>query len=216
MGGLLFLLLGFVLAATARGEIIDRVAVTVDNLVITESDIVREIRLAAFLDRIKPDFSGGVKRKTAERLIERALMDREMQLSRYPLPSDKEVDPLHARLRAGRFADEAAYRQALAQGGIQEADLRAFLLAQLTVLRFIEFRFKPSVQASETEIQQDYQSRFLPQSRARGVSPDPPLEAVRSEIEKLLVEEKTDRVLDSWMKDTRSRTRIVLQEKVFQ
>ena len=52
-----------VLAITARGEIIDRIAVSVGNRVIAESDLNREIRVAAFLDGVKPDFSpAGIRR----------------------------------------------------------------------------------------------------------------------------------------------------------
>ena len=42
-------------AALAQAVIIDRVAVSVGNRVITESDIVREIRVTAFLNGAEPD-----------------------------------------------------------------------------------------------------------------------------------------------------------------
>lgn len=46
------------MAATARGAIIlDRIAVIVGNRVIKTSDIDRDIRLTAFLNRAKAEFS---------------------------------------------------------------------------------------------------------------------------------------------------------------
>src|SRR5262245_9914320 len=58
------------LSVTCQAEIIDRIAVVVGNGVITESQIIREIRLAAFLDGKPLDFSAESKRKTADRLVE--------------------------------------------------------------------------------------------------------------------------------------------------
>src|SRR5262249_49424474 len=68
-------LLGGVLVLCAgRAEIIDRVAVVVGNRVITESEILREVRLTAFLNGAPLDFSAASKRKTAERLVEQRLI----------------------------------------------------------------------------------------------------------------------------------------------
>src|SRR6476660_4088835 len=62
----LFLFLASVLC---RAEIIDRIAVVVGNRVITESEILREIRLTALLNDEPLDFSAVSKRKTADRLV---------------------------------------------------------------------------------------------------------------------------------------------------
>ena len=204
------------ISAAARAEIIDRVAVTLDNRVITQSDILRQIRLAAFLEDKPPETNAAAHRAAAQRLVDRALMDREMQVSRFPLPSPQDADALFAQVRQGHFPNDAAFRQALLRYRIQESELRAFLLAQLTMLRFIDFRFRPSVQVQEAEILDYYQKRFLPRSRAQRVAPDPTLESARDAIEKILTDETVDRVLDSWMKDARARTRIVYHEKAFQ
>jgi hypothetical protein len=204
------------LCAAASAEIIDRVAVTLDNRVITESDILRQIRLSAFLDDKPPDTSAPARRAAALRLIDRALMDREMELSRYLLPTPKDAESLFAQVHQDRFPDDAAFRQALSRYRIQESELRAFLLAQLTILRFIDFRFRPSVQIRETEIQGYYREQFLPRSRARHITPDPTIESVHDSIEKILTDQAVDSVLDNWMKETRARMRIVYHEKAFQ
>src|ERR1017187_6822016 len=74
----------------ARAEIIDRIAVSVGNRVIAESDLHREIRVAAFLDGVQPDFSPAGRRATAERMVEQVLIRRELEISRYPIPSAAE------------------------------------------------------------------------------------------------------------------------------
>ena len=77
-------------ALAGRAEIIDRIAVSVGNRVITESDLDREIRVTAFLNDQKPDFSPENKRRTAERLVDQRLMRTELDMSRYLLPSTEE------------------------------------------------------------------------------------------------------------------------------
>src|ERR1035441_10121619 len=81
-----------VLAIAAPAEIIDRIAVSVGNRVITESDLHREIRGAAFLDGVKPDFSPAGQLATAQRMVEQVLIRRELEISRYPVPSAAEGD----------------------------------------------------------------------------------------------------------------------------
>src|SRR5271157_6637304 len=74
-------------AAVARAEIIDRIAVSVGNRVITETDLDREIRITALLNNEKPDFSPAKKRAAAERMVDQTLVRSEMEASRYLSPS---------------------------------------------------------------------------------------------------------------------------------
>ena len=53
---------------------------------ITQSQVDDEIRVTAFLNREKVDLSAAARKQAASRLIEQALIKREMDLSRYPLP----------------------------------------------------------------------------------------------------------------------------------
>ncbi len=58
--------------------IVDRSAITAGNKVITDSDIVRRIRLAAFQNGVAPDLSLASRREAAQRLIDVKLVEREM------------------------------------------------------------------------------------------------------------------------------------------
>src|SRR5436309_13062632 len=79
------------LLCAGRAEIIDRVAVVVGNRVITESEILREIRLTAFLNGAALDFSAASRRRTAERLVEQRLIRNEIESSRFPEPAPDAV-----------------------------------------------------------------------------------------------------------------------------
>jgi len=54
----------------APAEVLDRIAVTVAKHVISEGDVLLELRIAAFLDQKPVDASGDQKRKAADRLID--------------------------------------------------------------------------------------------------------------------------------------------------
>jgi len=82
-------LLVAVAAWQASAEIIDRIAITVGSQVITVSQIDEEIRITAFLNREKLDITADAKKQAATRLIEQALVKREMDLSHYPLRSER-------------------------------------------------------------------------------------------------------------------------------
>jgi hypothetical protein len=73
-------LLSFVFLLTgAHAEVIDRIAVTLDNQVITQSEILLEIRLTAFLNGDSLDFSTESRKKAADRLVEQKLIRKEME-----------------------------------------------------------------------------------------------------------------------------------------
>src|SRR5438874_7653368 len=109
-------------AHMASAEIIDRIAVVVGNSVITESQLLREIRLTDFLNAQPLNFSREVKTKTADRLVEQTLMRKEIELSRYPPPDPAQVDRIIADLKKDRFPNQEQYRKALKEYGISDDD----------------------------------------------------------------------------------------------
>jgi len=54
----------------ASAVIIDRIAATVENRIVKESDIKRDIRVTSFLNSENPDFSVASQRKALNRLID--------------------------------------------------------------------------------------------------------------------------------------------------
>jgi len=194
-----------VLCASARNsEVIDRIAVTVDTQVITQSRVEEEIRLAAFLNGEKPDLGGESRRRAATRLVERLLLEREMELTRYPAPPPEEAERLLEQLPQSR-SPEAQLRQALAAAQITEETLRQYLLRQAAVLRFIEVRFRPEAQVSEAEIENCSQKRKPPTSA----------EEARVQCEEALLAAAADKAVDRWLRDARERSRIVYREEAF-
>jgi hypothetical protein len=200
----------------AGGTIIDRIAVSVGNQVITTSDIDREIRASAFLQGAAPDFSAAGRRATADRMVEQKLIRRELETSRYPVPQPSEIDPVLAELIQKQFHDEAAYRAALHAYGITEQDVRDELLWQRTLLLFVDDRFRPAVQVTDQEIRDYFDKVVAPAAKAAHPDETATLEAYRDQIVRTLTGQRADEEMDRWLKEARSRTEIVYHPEAFE
>ena len=92
----LFLLAFALTFAAAAQNVIDRVAVVVGTQVITESEVILEARLTAFLNEQPLDLGAGPRRAAAERLVDQQLIRNEMQIGGYPMPPETEGDAVAA------------------------------------------------------------------------------------------------------------------------
>ncbi|MDP8989355.1 MAG: hypothetical protein M3N41_04650 [Acidobacteriota bacterium] len=191
-------------ALCARAETLDRIAVTVGRHVISEHDIFEDMRISAFIDGKAPVFSAELKRKAAERLVDQYLVLEDATATRVPPPPAADVAGLLTPIKA-RYVTDQAYRAALAQAQISEAELAEQLLAGLRMLRYTDLRFRPEVQLSDETLRAYYNKVKPPQS----------FEASRGDIEKLLTDQQTMQALDLWLDMSRGETVIVYHEGAF-
>jgi hypothetical protein len=208
---LFFLLLGFWILPA---EIIDRIAISVGNQVITESQIDEEIRLTAFLNQEKLDLDKSERKKAAGRLIEQTLVRREMELSRYPMPALSDAAHSLEALKT-RFKTQAEYEQALNAYGIDEEGLKRRLWWQETFLRFVDYRFRPGIQIPDADVRSYYQEQ-LNKWKQEGLEPVPKLEDVRASIEQTLTEQRIDQAMDRWLADTRTQVAIRFRDEALE
>ena len=195
-------------------EIIDRIAISVGNQIITESQIDEEIRLTAFLNQEKLDLDIAERKKAAGRLIEQTLVRREMEFSHYPLPPLSDAARSLETLKT-RYKTEAEYQQELDAYGITEEGLKRRLWWQATFLRFIDYRFRPGIQIPDADVQASYQQQ-LDKWKQDGIQPLPSLEDVRASIEQNLTEQRIDQELDRWLADTRTQVAIRFHDEALQ
>jgi hypothetical protein len=195
-------------------EVIDRIAVTVGNRVITESMVISEIRLAAFQDGKEPDFSPAAKRAAAERLVDRMLLIQEMDDSRYPEPAMADILEQIAGFRKQQFPSEEAFRTELARRFLDETELRQYFQLQHRILQFIEVRFRTGVQVSSEEIAAYFDTQVKPQFVKEG-RPAPSLEDVSEKIEEVLTSKRVDAATEEWLKQSRALARIRFRTEVF-
>jgi hypothetical protein len=203
------------LAGLAAAEIIDRIAVSVGNRVITETDIDREIRITALLNNQKPDFSPASRRQAADRMVDQMLIRGELEASRYLPPSPAELETA-LQEEKNTFGDDAAYRRALAEYGVSEEDLKARLAWQLTLVRFIDVRFRPGIQIGEAEILKYFDEHMRAALLQAHPGQAPSVADYRAGIEQKLIGQAADQQVEQWLKEARGRTHIQYREEVFQ
>jgi hypothetical protein len=205
----LIAMLALLASLLAQGETLDRIAVTVGRHVISERDILQDIRIAAFIDGKPAEVNSEQKRKAADRLIDQYLVLEDAASTRTSLPSATEAGAILASIKT-RYGSDLAYRTALGQAQITEEELLEHLLRGLQMLRYTDLRFRPEVQLSDENLRAFYDKLAQKGDAVRS------FEASRTEIEKLLTDQQTMQALDRWLGMTRSETTILYRDAVFQ
>jgi hypothetical protein len=209
------LILGSLLLASCAGraEILDRIAVTVGKQVITEGDVIKDVRVSAMLDQKPLDLSPEQRRKSAERLVDQALILQEATFSRVAAPSAEDAARLLQQVKS-QYADEAAYQAALARYQVNEDDLMHHLASGLLALRFTDLRFRPEIETTPREVRDLYE-KMAADWRRENAPQVPTFEASREQIEKLLIDQRVTQALDRWLSMQRIETKIVYREAAF-
>ncbi|HET8549757.1 MAG TPA: hypothetical protein VFL57_17230, partial [Bryobacteraceae bacterium] len=179
-------------------------------------EILRQIRLTAFLNREKPDYSPESRRRAADRLVEQALIRREMAAAPGAQGQKTEIAPEVLAILRNRYPTDAAYRRALAEYRLSDEDVKRHLEWQTRLLRFVDVRFRPGVQINETEIREYYENVFVTEWRGRNKGAPPSFDDVRAQIENDMLSERANSALDRWLGQTRTQTRIRYRRVVFQ
>jgi hypothetical protein len=202
---ILFAVMAYALDART---VIDRIAVVVGKHVIKASDIDLDLRVTAFLNREPLREDAAAKKKSAERLIDQQIIRQELATGGYSRASDADANAMLAQIRQNNYGNsESRMTQALRQYGLTEDQLRAQLLWQLTVLRFIEQRFRAGVLVTDEEVRNYYD-----QHRAQFKGD---FESSAASVRNILEGEQINRQFEQWLSDARRRTNIEYHEEAF-
>lgn len=196
------------LAVCLRAEIVDRVAIYSGTQVITEQQLDESMRVTAFLNRAPVVRSTGARRAAAARLIDQMLVEREMRLNRYPLPAAADVDKYFNRVKK-EFGTDREFEEELAKYDITDAVLRSHLALQLTLLRFVDYRFRPEAAVSSSDISKYYRANLRAWAAEHGNAPPPSLSAVSRGIRSILTARQADKAMDDWLKENRKQMHLV-------
>jgi hypothetical protein len=181
---------------------VDRLVVAVGQQTITQLQLDEEIRVTALLNRRPLVRDLETRRAAADRLVEQLVIRREMEQSRYPLPSEQDVNVYLEQIRE-QNGGEAGLAKALAAYRLTESTLRRHLESQLVMLRFIEYRFRPDATVSDEEIEAAYKG---------GAGKNGSRESIRS----ALMEARTDAALNAWLAESRRQINVVYLDKSLQ
>jgi parvulin-like peptidyl-prolyl isomerase len=194
----------FALASAARShpqDVIDRIAARVENDIIVLSEVRELGRYQQLLDA-----KAETEEQLLDRLIDQWIVRTEAEASRFPQPSEEDVDHGVERVQQS-FASPEEFASRKKQCGLSDADVRRMVASQLYLSNYLDSRFRPAVQVDAKAIEDFYQTALVPSAKARGQAPSS-LDDSRDLIQEALVQRGITEQADRWLKESRARLHI--------
>jgi hypothetical protein len=185
----------------ASQEIVDRIAARVENDIILLSEIRMLSQYQEFLDG-----KSETDAQILDRLIDQWMVRTEADVSRFPHPSEAEIDRSLESLRRS-FTSEEQYEARKKQSELSDSEVRGIAASQLYLSNYLDSRFRPSVQVDPKAIENFYENAVVPQAKARAQGP-PSLDAARDAIQEALVQSGINDQAEKWLKESRARLHI--------
>ena len=192
---------------SGKTELQDRVLAVVDEDPILASDVERVIRLG--LGQPQPGESDErFRRRVLEDLIDERLRFHEVDRFNFEQVPVDDIQKRVAEIRA-RYPDEAAFKKALKDVGLDEKGLRQLVARQLLVLTYVDEQLGTNVFVEPDEINRYYRDVLTPEMRKRGQQP-PPVEDLHEDIRETLKQQKMTQEMARWTRDLRNKADIVV------
>jgi parvulin-like peptidyl-prolyl isomerase len=205
----------FLIAASAmmQAVVIDRIAVVIGKSIVKQSDIDRDMRVTEFLNGEPLKLDAAARKAAANRLIDQVFIRREIMLRDYPQATVKDAERQLANLRKEKYRSDEAFSQALRRYGLDPLELRTQFQWQLTVLQFIDARFRPAAYVSDSEIETYYREHGAALRRQTGKTS---LADLRQDITNLITGEKVNKLFFTWLDEQRKDAKINYLEQGLQ
>jgi peptidyl-prolyl cis-trans isomerase SurA len=210
------LVLFFVLLAPLSAAVVlDRMAVIAGTHVIKLSDIERDIRLTDFLNRAPVVINASIKHEAAERLITQQIIRDEIVTGGYRRPPESEAAALEAQLLRDRFTgSRQRLREALERDGLTESELHDQLLWQITVLQFIDQRFRGGIVVTDEEVRDFYDEHYV--ELRKKYPKDNSLEAVEPDVRTMLEGQRINQAFNEWLDQARKNEKVEFKPGAFE
>lgn len=186
------------------GRVVDRIVARIEGDIILQSQ-VRE--LGAFQQLIEG--RAETDNQLLQELIEQWIVQTEASASRFQQPAQSEVDRELARIRA-QFTPEAKYEARLRELGLTDDQVRETLTREIYVERYVDYKFRPSVQVDQAAVDAYYKNELLP-ALAKRNEPPPARTQVENDIREVLIQRGISDLTTKWLDDTKSRLKIEIE-----
>jgi hypothetical protein len=184
-----------------HGQTIDGIAARIEDDILTDSEVNELSAFQSVVDgRSKP------RSEVIQELADQWVVRGEAATTRYPQPTDRDIDAAYAQLQS-QFPSPDAFKSRCAAAGLSQPAVRRLLAQQLYLARFLDFRFRPAAQVNDDQVTAYYKNEFVPQLQKRG-EPVPAIEDVEDTIREVLVQRAISARATEWLDDTRMRLRL--------
>jgi peptidyl-prolyl cis-trans isomerase SurA len=189
-------------------ETIDRIVATVNHQPVLQSEWEDGLRFEGFLQgRLPETFTPEERDKALNRLIDRVLLGQQMQADYSSTREELAEREQEIRTQLQGAETDKGWHDLLMRYGMTEAGFDTALGNQLTVMRFVELRLRPTVRVTREEVEEYYNQTLVPAAKKTGKEPEP-LEQLRPRIRELLVQREMDSVLEDWLANLRSQSEV--------
>jgi len=199
-------LVAAILAAVVPGEIVDRIAATVNDTAIPESEVRKAILVSALT--LEPGESPEAFRlRVLDALIDQHLEYQDASRFGPSPPGAAEIAEAMKKLRERLKSEGKDPDAEFAAAGMTEDDVEASLERQLVIQRYLKERFAPIAYADEEQAQAEYDARYVSSQKAAGL-PVAPFENVAEEMRRRASERAFEEQVARWLKELRQKARI--------
>jgi parvulin-like peptidyl-prolyl isomerase len=196
------------LAADARpcaAYVLDRIEAVVGDRVITKSEVDRAVMVESLSRGDKAGKTAEELRKEAlDSMIDRMLILEEARKFNIVTVTDEEVDKAFESIKKG-FPSETEFEEALKKDEITDDELKDNLRDQILAVKYVDRRIKFFIRVGLDE-QKKYYEDNKDKFGGKG------FDEVHEQIYDLLVEKETDRKLEEYIKELRSKAKITIQQ----
>ncbi len=196
----------FLLSLSAAAEVVDRIAATVNDTAIPES----EVRRAMVVSDLAPgpgEDREAFRARILDALIEEYLEYEDAVRFGPASPDATQIDKAMASLRERLQAEGKDPDAEFAKAGMTVDQVRASIERQLIIAGYLRERFAPVAYADEEEAHEEYEKRYLPEEKAAGRTPAP-FEQVADEMRRRYSVRAFDEEVAKWLKELRQKARV--------
>jgi hypothetical protein len=190
------------------GELLDRIVATVNSNVILQSDWDDEIDFEAFMSGRRPEDVTVEQRKAAlDRLIDQDILRDQMRMTDLKPAGAEEIKKQIDDLKSEQIREHPgqSWATTLSQYQLTDKVVEVHVAAELEQFQLVDLRFRPSIQVSAADIEKYYREQIIPKLPAS----DPlSLNDAAPKIKEILIQEKINQLLNSWLQTLRSQAQI--------
>jgi hypothetical protein len=196
------------IASLAQGTIIDRIAATVDDVAIPESEVRKATALSPL--RANPGESPEAFRaRVLDAMIDERLAYEDALRFGPAAPDAADVEAALKKIRARLEKEGKIPEKEFAAAGLTPEEVRASVERQLVIQRYIQERFRPIAFVEEDRSKVEYEKSYAPERRAAGQAVEP-FEQVAEEMRRRSQQRTFDDEVEKWIKELREKARIAI------
>ncbi|MGD9715265.1 MAG: hypothetical protein AB7V46_24890 [Thermomicrobiales bacterium] len=191
---------------------IDRIVALVNGQPVLLSEWQDRVRYEAMLEqRPLENVSSEQEQEALRQVIDQKLVEQQMRGRNLPPVSNEEIATRTADVKKRVPVSEGGWQETLKKYSLTEDQVLELVRAQAGMARFVTAEVLAGVRVEDQSILTYYRETLLPQLRGSGAAP-PALGEVAGRIREVLLQQRTNELLDQWLQTLRDQSEVRMVE----